>query len=171
MSTRLGVRWIAVVGAMALGLPVAMGAQGFGFGGPREELELVDRFDKNKDKRLDAAERRAAREAARAQGGGFRRFGGFGFGPGAGDAPTPGRKLAPSDVRSYPASVGLYDLTALRTRVSEVEVLEAKSREDADRVRLQLALLEETAQNAQTAVAGREKELADTQKAKADAGK
>jgi hypothetical protein len=119
MSTRLGVRWIAVVGAMALGLPVAMGAQGFGFGGPREELELVDRFDKNKDGRLDAAERRAARAVARSQGG-SPRFGRFGFGAGGG-TPAPGPKLAPGAVRSYPASVGLYDLTALRTIFLEFE--------------------------------------------------
>jgi chromosome segregation ATPase len=61
------------------------------------------------------------------------------------------------------------DLTALRARISEVEVLEAKSREDADRVRLQIALLEESAKDAQATVTGREKEVADTQKAKDDA--
>lgn len=58
------------------------------------------------------------------------------------------------------------ELTQLTTRISEIEVLETESREAAERARLQIALLEETAKDAQATVAGRAKELDDTQKAK-----
>lgn len=104
------IRAVAVIAAVMLALPTMLGAQ-FGFGGAGQEIELVKQFDKNKDKRLDAAERRAARSAARNQGGG-QRFGRFGFG---GGTAAPGRKLSPADVRSYPGTTGLYDLTAVRT--------------------------------------------------------
>jgi hypothetical protein len=104
-------RWLAIAGSMALGLPLAVGAQGGFFGGAQQELQLVKQFDKNGDNRLDAAERKAARAAASQ--GAQQRFGRFGFG---GGAPTrPGRKLSPADVRSYPASTPLYDPAALRT--------------------------------------------------------
>ena len=49
------VRWIAGTAGLALGLPMMVGAQGgFGFGGVRQELELVKQYDANKDKRLGA---------------------------------------------------------------------------------------------------------------------
>jgi spore coat protein CotH len=104
---------------------------GFGFpGGPGafgppmgmgQETKLVARFDTNGDKRLDAAERAAAREyhlANRANRGG--RGGGFG-GPGGRDpgrnlAPaTPGEMIAPADVKPVAADVPLFDATVLRT--------------------------------------------------------
>jgi hypothetical protein len=116
MTTSQTTRWVIALTTLAIGLPLGLGAQGgFGFGGgAQRDLELVKQFDKNGDKRLDAAERKAARAAAQSQGGG-RRFGrSFGFGGGGGDA-APGRRLAPGDVRTYPASAHLYDLGALRT--------------------------------------------------------
>jgi type VII secretion effector (TIGR04197 family) len=57
----------------------------------------------------------------------------------------------------------------LEARLSEVEALEANRREEAERVRLQLALLEEATRDAQTTVAGRTKEREDTEQAKAQA--
>lgn len=61
------------------------------------------------------------------------------------------------------------ELTVLTTRVSEIEVLETGSREAAERARLQIALLEAAAKDATATVAGRVKELNDTQKAKDEA--
>lgn len=91
-----------------------------GGGGPGgEERKIVARFDKDGDKRLDAAERKAARAALAEEPGprgfGGRRGGGPGFGPGGSsrEPASPGPKMSPSDVRSY--STPLYDLTTLRT--------------------------------------------------------
>ncbi len=89
-----------------------------GFGGRggfmMEEQKVVEQFDKNKDERLDAAERTAAREwlASNRRGG----FPGGGRGRGGrGMEPTsPGRKLAPADVRAY-TTEPLYDIKTLRT--------------------------------------------------------
>jgi hypothetical protein len=103
------IAWVAAIAAVTASAPLTVGAQ-FGFG-DSGELELVARFDKNGDKRLDAAERKAARSVAASQGGGFRRFG---FG-GASSPARPGPRLSPADVRSYPPSTGLYDLGAVRT--------------------------------------------------------
>ena len=82
-------------------------------GGPMaENQKLVKQFDKNGDERLDAVERRAAREWLAANPGGRRSFGGRG---GRGIEPaSPGRKLTPADVRSY-STEPLYDLKTLRT--------------------------------------------------------
>src|SRR5688572_17967069 len=94
---------IAVFGLMAL-VTRAQGPGGFGpgFGGPGTETKLVKDFDKNGDKRLDTAERAAAR-ASIANGGGAPRRGwgrGGGFpGAGGGGVPTPGPKVTPADVR------------------------------------------------------------------------
>lgn len=96
------------------------GPRGFGPGGRGgpgpQERQIVSQFDKNNDTRLDTAERKAAREWLATQpsfGPGGRGRGGFG-GRGMAAA-APGKKLAPSDVKSYPASTPLYDLSALRT--------------------------------------------------------
>jgi len=85
-----------------------------GFGG--EERELVARFDRNKDKRLDSAERSAARDVLATEGTGPRGFGGRrGFPGGRGLNPgSPGPRLAPADVKSYP-SASLYDPSVVRT--------------------------------------------------------
>jgi hypothetical protein len=107
-TTRL---WLtAALVVAALGLPIR--AQ-FGFGFGREELQLVREFDRNGDKRLDTAERKAARAAAEAQARGGRSRGWRGFG--GGGSPQPGRRMTPDQVRNYPASTHLYDLSALRT--------------------------------------------------------
>ena len=113
--------WLSSLGVAVAGFVVVAQAQGpFGMGGG-EEVKLVKEFDKNGDKRLDAQERKAARAAAVNRGGGFGGRGGFfGFG-GGGTTPSPGPKVAPADARSYPASVNLYDLTALRTLFLQFE--------------------------------------------------
>jgi hypothetical protein len=84
--------------------------QGFG-GGANSEQKLVARFDKDKDGRLNRAERAAARGAV----GDARQFG-FRRGPFRGSVDAqPGPRLTPADVRTYPATTPLYDLSALRT--------------------------------------------------------
>jgi spore coat protein CotH len=86
---------------------------GFPGGGERQ---IVAKFDTNGDKRLDNAERKAARESLAADPAprGFGRRGGPG---GRGGMPpgSPGVKLTPADIKSYPVTTPLYDLTALRT--------------------------------------------------------
>ena len=79
-------------------------------GGANSELQLVARYDKDKNGRLNREERNAARAAAGGQQQFFRRGG---FGNGAVDA-APGRKLTPADVRPYPTTP-VYDLGTLRT--------------------------------------------------------
>ena len=116
------VGWWSSLGVAVAGFVLVAQAQGpFGMGGG-EEIKLVKEFDKNGDKRLDAGERKAARAAARTRGGGGFGGGGFGFfGGRGGNAPSPGPKVAPADVRTYPASVNLYDLSALRTLFLQFE--------------------------------------------------
>lgn len=96
-----------------------------GFGGVQEEVKLVKRFDVNGDKRLDAAERKAAREAlakGEVQGRRSRGPGRGGFrGRGEdGETAQPGPKLTPADVRSFPDEP-LYDPLTLRTFFLEFE--------------------------------------------------
>jgi hypothetical protein len=84
------------------------GAQGFGFGGPgfgQGEMQIVSQFDRDGDGRLNTVERTLARQSLR----GVNNLRGGGAGV------TPGQRLTPSDVRSYPNSVRIYDDTALRT--------------------------------------------------------
>ena len=98
---------------------VARAAQGafFGGGGNNGEQELVAQFDRDKNGRLDRAERDAARAAAGGrQFGGFRR-GGFRFNQADGE---PGRRLAPEDVRPYPTTP-IYDTGTLRTMFLQFE--------------------------------------------------
>jgi hypothetical protein len=80
--------------------------------GAEPAIPVLARFDRNNDKRLDYAERTAAREYLAAHpelrrpvrvGARSTRIG------------TPGAKLSPKDVRTYPATVPLYDADALRT--------------------------------------------------------
>jgi hypothetical protein len=89
---------------------------GFGgrFGGVRPPLALVEKFDADKNKRLNSAERHAALDYVRAQGMGMRGRGGRGFGPQLGPA-EPGARVSRSDVTAVPASVPFYDQTTLRT--------------------------------------------------------
>lgn len=109
----------------------------FGPGGPggmmQQETKLVKKFDQNGDKRLDAAERQAAREflqKEKAEGRGPRGFGGRGGpgGPGRGPRgggenrpkPQPGARVSPADVKSFP-NAPLYDPLTVRTFFLEFE--------------------------------------------------
>jgi len=99
-------------GAFCIALVLLIGSNGhaqFG-GGANSELQLVARYDKDKNGRLNREERTAARAAVGGQQQFFRRGG---FGNGAVDA-TPGRKMTPADVRPYPTTP-VYDLGTLRT--------------------------------------------------------
>ncbi len=116
-----------------------------GPGGPpmQSEIKLVDKFDENGDKRLDTAERKAARaflnkeraEGRLGRGMGPGRRGGppGGQPPGAGGPPSgfggprenqpppePGVKLSPADVKTYRATP-LYDAQTLRTYFLDFE--------------------------------------------------
>ena len=97
------------------------GARGQGLRGmPQVDRKIVKDFDKDGDKRLDKAERAAARESLRTQPGA--RFGRFGRGRRAEALakaesvtnPEPGIRLTPKDVRTYP-NAPLYDTQTLRT--------------------------------------------------------
>ena len=95
----------------------------------QEEIKLVKRFDQNGDGRLNATERKAAREflqKEKAEGRGRRAFGPPG-GPGGGGGPRPsqepakpGAKLSPADLKSFP-DAPLYDPNTLRTFFLEFE--------------------------------------------------
>jgi hypothetical protein len=91
-------------------------------GGVRERVQLVERFDQDGDRRLNAVERKAAREflaRERAEGRGPRRPGFRGRDEQA-EPPAPGPRLSPADVK--PASAApLYDPQTLRTFFLEFE--------------------------------------------------
>ncbi|HEV8292535.1 MAG TPA: CotH kinase family protein, partial [Tepidisphaeraceae bacterium] len=98
------------------------------FGGPPgmgQHTEILKKFDKDGDKKLNKEERKEAREYL-AKEGGNRRRGGFG-GPGGPfggrgnqEPPQSGEKLSPADVKSY-AGETLYDPKVLRTFFLEFE--------------------------------------------------
>jgi hypothetical protein len=83
------------------------------------KLELVKEFDKDGDGRLNSAERHAAMEYLDANPG-LRRKGRGPLG-GPKPPPPPGPKLTPADVKSYPASVSLFDPNTLRTLFLQFE--------------------------------------------------
>ena len=118
--TRRVTLWAAGTALLMLVQPASVVHGQFG-GGAEAELQVVKQFDKNGDGRLDAAERKPAREWASANGagGGFgrRRFGRFGSGSGAAAA---GRRLTPADVPAYPQAP-LYDTGILRTLFIQFE--------------------------------------------------
>jgi hypothetical protein len=111
---------------------------GFGPGGPMgQERAIVKEHDKDKDGRLNAAERLAAREALKKAPAGGPRFGppggpgGPGRGPGGpggprfgpgGDSPdpSPGAKVSPADVASFPGKP-FYDPAVVRTLFLDFE--------------------------------------------------
>ena len=110
--------------------PGGPGGFGGGFGGPPggQERKLIPQFDKDKDGRLNAAERAEARKfLAENPGGGRGGFGGRG-GPGGGrggfggggEAPKPGPKVEKGDVKNVPGK-DLYELKALRTLFLDFE--------------------------------------------------
>ena len=110
-----------------IGMPFPGGPRGPGPGGGHRTLEVVARFDDDKDGMLNRQERVKARAYAKEQssnrGGMFGRgsggpggpFGGRGPGGREADAPAkPGKRLSPDCVAQYP-SAALYDLQILRT--------------------------------------------------------
>ena len=100
------------------GFGPGIGGRGGGFGGMNRRTEILKQFDKDGDGRLNAAERKAARQYLATM---LRRRGGGRFGGGADSGPgQPGPKLKPSDVRSY-GNEPLYDLQTLRTFFLEFE--------------------------------------------------
>src|SRR5262245_29058679 len=114
---------VVIVAAAAIGLAAQQrGGQGFpagGFGGPMMggEQKLLAQFDKDGDKKLNAAERKAAYEFVTTQGGGGMRGGrggGRGFMAETGPA-GPGPKIDPASVKPVPATTSLYDAGTLRT--------------------------------------------------------
>ncbi len=109
------------IGMAIVALPLAGLAQRGGFGPPmQQERKVLKQFDKNGDKRLDAVERRAAREWLASQPAmGFGRRGGP-FGGGAGAPPAPGRTMTAADVKSFP-DAPVYDPAVLRTAFLEFE--------------------------------------------------
>jgi hypothetical protein len=95
------------------GAPPPPGPPG-GRGFIQEERKIVGQFDRNGDKRLDSVERRAARDwlaspEGRAGGRGITLPRGRGIVAG-----TPGPRMVPSDLKSYPRTP-LYDIGTLRT--------------------------------------------------------
>lgn len=97
-----------------------------GPGGMQSERKLVKDFDKDGDGWLNQAERKAARESIKQQGGN-RGFGGpGGRRPGFGgrqqrsEQPQPGQKLTPAEVNNFPG-VPLYASNVLRTIFLEFE--------------------------------------------------
>ena len=80
--------------------------------GAEADIELVDRFDRNGDRRLDRSERQSAREYLIAHPE-LRRP--VRTGQRSTQVGTPGQKLAPSEVQQYASTVPLYDAGTLRT--------------------------------------------------------
>ena len=80
--------------------------------GAEEDIKLVDRFDRNSDRRLDRSERQAAREYWIAQPEPRRPVR---IGQRSTQVGTPGAKLTQSDVQQYASTVPLYDADTLRT--------------------------------------------------------
>ena len=114
-------------GAPGLERRPPLGFDGPGMGGPPmgggEDRKLVSQFDKDGDKRLDATERKAAREflaKEKAEGRGPRRPGPRRGANENAPAPGAGAKLAPGDVKSF-GSESLYDPKTLRTLFLEFE--------------------------------------------------
>src|SRR5687767_11554778 len=107
-TTLIAVGTLALA-TLAVGLPgeAQVGRGGGAPGGNGPELKIVARFDKDGDGRLNREERAAALPSA--TGGANLNF------RQRGTAGSPGPRLTPAQVRSYPASVPLYDLGTLRT--------------------------------------------------------
>jgi hypothetical protein len=101
------------------GSPGGRGGPG-GRGPMMERRQLLEKFDKDGDGVLDAAERKAAREFLAKEGGAGGRRGPFGRGASPAQNVQPGPRLAPNAVKVY-GDVPLYDLPVLRTLFLEFE--------------------------------------------------
>jgi hypothetical protein len=103
----------------ARGGPPGFGGFG-GFGGNQPERKLVKDFDTDADKRLNAAERQAARQFLAQNPTPARGPRGF-RGRGQDSVPaTPGARISPADIRDHP-DTPLYDLGTLRTLFLDFE--------------------------------------------------
>ena len=120
LSIRNSARAFVVV--LVAAAPLGLLAQRGGFGGPmQQERKVLAQFDKNGDKRLDTAERKAAREWLASQpAGGFGGRRGGPFGGGAASPAEPGRRLTPADVKAYP-NAPVYDPNTIRTLFLQFE--------------------------------------------------
>jgi hypothetical protein len=108
-------RTVTAAAAIVMAASLAVVAQRGGFGPMQQERKLVPQFDKDGNKRLDTAERKAAREWLATQpAAGFGGRRGGAFGGGSAEPPAPGRKLSPADVKAYP-DLPVYDPAAIRT--------------------------------------------------------
>jgi hypothetical protein len=86
-----------------------------GPGGPGgQEMQIVAQFDTDRDERLNAAERKAARAWLESQNSGRGRGGPAFFGRGNVAPVEPGARLTPADVRTFP-NAPVYDMSTLRT--------------------------------------------------------
>ncbi|HQX80623.1 MAG TPA: hypothetical protein PKW63_02640, partial [Vicinamibacterales bacterium] len=99
------------------GPPAGRGRGGVPVQGAEPDIVLVDRFDKDGNKRLDYLERTAAREylAAHPE---LRRTV---RPPAMTRRGTPGPRLAPNGVRVVQSAVSLYDASTLRTLFLQFE--------------------------------------------------
>lgn len=116
--------WMLVVsaGVVCAGFAQPGGVPPMGPGGPggpmMGERKVVERFDKDGDGKLNAQERKTAREELKKDGVTRRGPGGPGRpggppGAGGGEKPTPGIKVSKDEVPA--ATGGLFDATVLRT--------------------------------------------------------
>ena len=108
---------VALLVVLTVNVPDAT-AQFPGRGPGQQERQVVSTFDGDKDGRLNAAEREAARQALGTSGGG--RGGRGGRGDGNRPPSGPGIRLTSSEVQHYP-DAPLYDPATLRTFFIEFE--------------------------------------------------
>ncbi len=108
---------VLVTGALVAFVTVPLHAQ-FGFGWNQSRQSVVAQFDKDGDGRLNAEERKAAREALGQ--GSSRGFSPFGPQRGGGRTAT-GPRWTPADVRPPYPTTSLYDLRTLRTLFLDFE--------------------------------------------------
>src|SRR5687767_4718688 len=112
----MGVRRFALTALLVLAAPSGLGAQAAARQGPpvqgaEPDLPLVARFDGNRNKRLERAERDSARAYLTAHPELRQPMRGQRL-PATG---TPGARVTPAETQRYPASVDLYAPDALRT--------------------------------------------------------